>query len=170
MGVAIRTILKKYAEAIEALYALAYALKFKVEKGRVAMDYGVMPREGLWWADDPSQLSVSEKANWKWTAMIMQPRYVTAELVAAAFAEAKKKKDVSALNKTRFGSYHDGLSAQIMHLVPYVAEEPTVAKLHNFIEENGYLFDGTHQEIYLSDPRKSAPEKLRTILRQPIQT
>lgn len=160
---------QEYAEAIEALYALAYALKFKVKKSQVAIDYAVMPLEGLWWTDDPTQFSMSNKAIWKWTAMIMQPKYVTAELFGGALAEVKKKKDLTALNRVRFESYHEGLSAQIMHIGPYAAEGPTIAKLHGFIEENGYRLNGRHHEIYLSDPRKSAPEKLKTVLRQPIQ-
>lgn len=160
---------QEYAEAIEALYALAYALKFKVKKSKVAIDYAVMPLEGLWWTDDPTQFSMSNKAIWKWTAMIMQPKYVTAELLAGALAEVKKKKDLTALDRVRFESYHEGLSAQIMHIGPYAAEEPTIAELHSFIEENGYRLNGRHHEIYLSDPRKSAPEKLKTVLRQPIQ-
>lgn len=160
---------QEYAEAIEALYALAYALKFKVKKSKGAIDYAVMPLEGLWWTDDPTQFSMSNKAIWKWTAMIMQPKYVTAEQFAGALAEVKKKKDLTALDRVRFESYHEGLSAQIMHIGPYAAEEPTITTLHSFIEENGYRLNGRHHEIYLSDPRKSAPEKLKTVLRQPIQ-
>lgn len=159
---------QEYAEAIEALYALAYALKFKVKKSKVAIDYAVMPLEGLWWTDDPAQFSMSNKANWKWTAMIMQPKYVTADLFAGALAEVKKKKDLTALDRVRFESYHEGLSAQIMHIGHYAAEERTIAKLHSLVEESGYKLNGRHHEIYLSDPRKSAPEKLKTVLRQPI--
>lgn len=160
---------QEYAEAIEALYALAYALKFKVKKSKVGVDYAVMPLEGLWWTDDPSQFSLSNKAIWKWTAMIMQPKYVTAALFAEARVEVRKKKDLAALDKARFETYHEGLSAQIMHIGPYAAEASTIAKLHGFIQENGYRLKGKHHEIYLSDPRKSAPEKLKTVLRQPIQ-
>lgn len=160
---------REYAGAIEALYALAYALKFKVKKGQASIDYAVMPLEGLWWTDDPSQFNMSRKDIWKWTAMIMQPKYVTAELFAETLAEVGKKKDITALDRVRFDVYHEGLSAQIMHIGPYAAEESTIAKLHGFIAENGYKLRGKHHEIYLSDPRRSAPEKLTTVLRQPIQ-
>jgi hypothetical protein len=112
---------------------------------------------------------MSNKGIWKWTAMIMQPEYVTGELFAEALAEVRRKKDLVALDRVRFESYHEGLSAQIMHIGPYAAEEPTIASLHSFIRENGYELSGKHHEIYLSDPRRTAPEKLRTVLRQPIR-
>jgi len=157
-----------YQHAVEALFSLSYALKFRVKKSN-GVDYAVMPLEGLWWTDDPGQFSMSDKGVWKWTAMIMQPEYVTPELFVGALVEVKKKKDLTALDKVRFESYQEGLSVQIMHLGPYAAEKPTVARLYSFIKDNGYRLNGRHHEIYLSDPRKSAPEKLKTVLRQPIQ-
>jgi len=158
----------EYQQAMEALFSLSYALKFMVKKSN-GVDYAVMPLEGLWWTDDPGQFSMSNKGIWKWTAMIMQPEYVTGQVFAAALAEARRKKDLVALDRVRFESYHEGLSAQIMHIGPYAAEEPTIARLHSFIRENGYELSGKHHEIYLSDPRRTAPEKLRTVLRQPIR-
>ena len=158
----------EYKQAIEALYSLSYALKFKVKKD-IGVDYVVMPLEGLWWTDDPSQFSMSNKELWKWTAMIMQPEYVTPELFEKTLAEVRRKKGLPALDKVRFETYHEGLSVQIMHIGPYAAEEPTIARLHRFIEENGYELNGKHHEIYLSDPRRTAPERLKTILRQPVR-
>jgi len=158
----------EYQQAMEALFSLSYALKFMVKKSN-GVDYAVMPLEGLWWTDDPGQFSMSNKGIWKWTAMIMQPEYVTGQLFAAALAEARRKKDLVALDRVRFESYHEGLSAQIMHIGPYAAEEPTIARLHSFIRENGYELSGKHHEIYPSDPRRTAPEKLRTVLRQPVR-
>ncbi len=158
----------EYQQAMEALFSLSYALKFRVKKSN-GVDYAVMPLEGLWWTDDPGQFSMSNKGIWKWTAMIMQPEYVTGQLFAAALAEARRKKDLVALDRVRFESCHEGLSAQIMHIGPYAAEEPTIARLHSFIRENGYELNGKHHEIYLSDPRRTAPEKLRTVLRQPVR-
>jgi hypothetical protein len=158
----------EYQQAMEALFSLSYALKFRVKKSN-GVDYAVMPLEGLWWTNDPGQFSMSNKGIWKWTAMIMQPEYVTGELFAEALAEVRRKKDLVALDRVRFESYHEGLSAQIMHIGPYAAEEPTIARLHSFIRENGYELNGKHHEIYLSDPRRTAPEKLRTVLRQPIR-
>jgi len=160
---------QEYAGVGEALYSLAYALKFKIKK-KAGLDYAVMPLEGLWWVDEGVQFSTSNKEAWKWTAMIMQPEYVTAELFAETLAEVEKKKKLTALSKVRFEPYHEGLSAQIMHIGPHGEEEvPTVAKLHDFISQNGYKLRGKHHEIYLKDPRKTAPEKLQTVIRQPFE-
>ncbi|MGB5931944.1 MAG: GyrI-like domain-containing protein [Anaerolineae bacterium] len=160
---------QEYKDAIEALYSVSYALKFMVKKGESAIDYAVMPLEGLWWVDDMPQFSMENKDAWKWTAMIMQPEYVTEGLVNEALRQVEKKKNPPALSKIRFESFHEGLSAQIMHIGPYSAEGPTIERLHNFIKENGYELRGRHHEIYLSDPRRSAPEKMRTVIRQPMQ-
>ncbi len=157
-----------YQQAIEALFALSYALKFRVKKV-VGVDYAVMPLEGLWWTDDPRQFSLNNKGLWKWTAMMMQPEYVTGDLFADVLDEVKEKKGLVALARVRFETFHEGLSAQIMHIGPYAAEEPTIARLHDFIRESGYEPRGRHHEIYLSDPRRTAPEKMRTVLRQPVQ-
>jgi len=159
---------QEYKDAVEALFAVSYALKFMVKKGK-GVDYGVLPLEGLWWADDMTQFSTENKDIWKWTSMIMQPEYVTEDLVSKALEQVEKKKNPTALSKIRFESFHEGLSAQIMHIGPYSAEAPTIEKLHNFIKENGYELRGKHHEIYLSDPRRSTPEKLKTIIRQPMK-
>jgi hypothetical protein len=158
---------QEYKDAVEALFAASYALKFMV-KGK-GVDYGVLPLEGLWWTDDMTQFSMENKNIWTWTSMIMQPEYVTEDLVSKALEQVEKKKNPPALSKIRFESFHEGLSAQIMHIGPYSAEAPTIEKLHNFIRENGYELRGKHHEIYLSDPRRSAPDKLKTIIRQPMK-
>ena len=158
-----------YVAAIEALFTLSYALKFRVKKSQAGVDYAVMPLEGLWWADDPNQFGMQDKANWKWTAMIVQPPYVTAALVAEMLAETHKRTGLAALEKIRFASYPEGLSAQIMHIGPYATEEPTIARLHGFIAENGYTPRGKHHEVYLKDARRTAPEKLQTVVRQPVE-
>ena len=158
----------EYAQAVEALYALAYTLKFKIKKGAAQVDYAVMPLEGLWWVDDMSQFSAKRKDEWQWTMMILQPEYVTTGLFAETLSEVEKKKGLSALQKIRFESYHEGPSAQIMHIGPYAEEEPTIAKIHAFIRDCGYRLQGKHHEIYLNDPRKSAPGKLHTVIRQPF--
>lgn len=160
---------QEYAEAVAALYAVGYALKFKIKKGATGMDYAVMPLEGLWWADDMSQFNASNKEAWKWTMMIMQPEYVTAEMFAEALPEVEKKKKLAALSKVRFEPYHEGLAAQIMHIGSYSEEEPTIAKLHDFISQGGHKLRGKHHEIYLGDPRKIAPAKLQTVIRQPFK-
>jgi hypothetical protein len=160
---------QEYREAIEALYGLAYTLKFMLKKGEAAIDYVVPPLEGLWWADDMNSFLIGDKNAWYWTAMIMQPEHITLELVNQAREELQKKKNPAALPKLRFEAFHEGLSAQIMHIGSYSAEAPTIEKLHNFIHSSGYNRSGKHHEIYLSDPRKAAPEKLKTVIRQPIE-
>lgn len=160
---------QEYQDAIEALYAVSYALKFMVKKGEAAIDYVVMPLEGLWWTDDMSQFSADNKDIWKWTAMIMQPEYVTKDLVDEALKQVEKRKNPPALSKIRFESFHEGLGVQIMHIGPYAAEAPTIEKMHGFAKEEGYELRGKHHEIYLSDPRRSAPEKMKTAIRQPVR-
>ena len=159
---------KEFQEAIEALFSLSYTLKFLIKKSELAIDYGVMPLEGLWWADDMSKFSIDNKKDWKWTLMIMQPEFVEEKLIAKAKDQLKKKKDLSAQSKVRFETFSEGEAAQIMHIGPFSEEGPTIEKLHNFIRDNGYTLHGKHHEIYLSDIRRAAPEKWKTIIRQPI--
>jgi hypothetical protein len=108
------------------------------------------------------------KDAWKWTSMMVQPEFVTEALFAEAMAEVKKKKAPAAIDKVRLEKYTEGRCAQIMHIGPYSEEGPTIAKLHAFIEESGYEKTGKHHEIYLGDPRRAAPEKLKTVIRQPV--
>ena len=159
---------QEYRDAVEALFAVSYALKFMVKKGK-GVDYGVLPLEGLWWTDDMAQFSTENKDAWKWTSMIMQPEYVREDLVSKALEQVKKKKNPPALPKLRFQNFHEGLSAQTMHIGPYSAEGPTIERLHNFIKEKGYELRDKHHEIYLSDPRRSAPERMKTVIRQPVK-
>jgi hypothetical protein len=159
---------KAYAEAMQALYTAAYTLKFKIKK-ELAVDYPVMASEGLWWMDDMREFSAARKDEWKWTMMIMQPEIVSPELFSIALVEAAKKKDVPALSHLRLETFHEGKAAQIMYFGPYADEGPTITRLHQFIEDSGYNRFGKHHEIYLGDPRRSAPEKLRTIIRQPMR-
>lgn len=157
-----------YADAVEALFAVAYTIKFMVKKGDLAIDYGVMPLEGLWWAEEMANFSVDDKSNWQWTMMIMQPDFVTAEVVNNAIAAVTKKKNPAAIAKVRFAPFTEGLCAQILHIGPFSAEGPTIEKVHQFIAARGNLA-GKHHEIYLSDIRKADPAKWKTIIRQPMQ-
>jgi hypothetical protein len=159
---------QEYQEAIEALYAVAYSLKFtsKKEKG---LDYVVPPMEGLWWMENMAEFTTADKSAWDWTMMIMQPGWVTQDLFEKALEQVEKKKDLPALPKLRQETYHEGLSVQILYIGPYDAEAPTIARMHAFAAENGYQLAGKHHEIYLGDPRKVAPEKLKTVLRQPVR-
>ena len=159
---------KEYQEAIETLYSVSYTLKFMVKKGKQAIDYGVLPLEGLWWADDMSAFLAGDKDRWKWTAMIMQPQEIVTDTIAEEALELSKKKNPPALSKLRFEKFEEGLAVQIMHFGPYAEEGPTIKRMHDFIKENGYIPVGKHHEIYLGDPRRSAPEKLKTVIRQPV--
>jgi hypothetical protein len=158
-----------YRDAVEALYGVSYALKFMIKKGEEQIDYGVFPLEGLWWADDPSRFVHGNKDKWKWTSMIAQPRYVTTDLFALAVDQIGRKKGPGALSAVRFESYDEGTAAQIMHIGPFAEEGPTVARIHSFIVDNGCEVTGKHHEIYLSDFRKTSPDKLKTIIRQPFK-
>jgi hypothetical protein len=160
---------QEYQKAIEALYAVSYALKFIIKKGKQAIDYSVMPLEGLWWVDNGANFSTDNKDIWKWTSMIMQPKYVTEALFKDAVEQVKKKKNLPTLPKLRFQALLEGPSVQIMHIGPYASEESTIQKIRAHMMAQGYEVNGKHHEIYLSDPRKLAPEKLKTIIRQPVK-
>jgi len=158
---------QEYAAAIEALYGMAYTLKF-MSKGSGGPDWVVPPLEGLWWVEDMASFSAGNKDTWLWTAMIMQPAAVTEQMVHAAAEQLRVKKNPPALSKLRFATLDEGLSAQVMHIGPYAEETPTIERLHAFIDQQGHALRGKHHEIYLSDPRRTAPEKLNTVIRQPV--
>jgi hypothetical protein len=160
---------KAYAEAVEALFAVSSSAKFIVKKGPAAIDYGVMPLERLWWTDDLSQFSTADKANWKWTRMIMQPPPVTKSVIKMAQAAVSIKKGLMALAKLRFEGFAEGSCAQTLHLGPFSEEGPTIERVHQFIQSRGGKLRGKHHEIYLSDIRKAAPVKWKTVLRQPFR-
>jgi hypothetical protein len=156
-----------YRDALEALYGLSYTLKFALKK-ELGLSYRVGPLEGLWWADDMAVFSTGRKADYRWTMMIAQPDEVTAERFDRARDEVRRKKGPGVLDRTRLERFAEGLAAQILYLGPYRDEGPTIEGLHAFIRDAGHRLRGKHHEIYLGDPRRSAPEKLRTIIRQPI--
>jgi hypothetical protein len=157
-----------FAEAVAALFSVAYTLKFMLKKGPLAIDYGVMPLEALWWADDMRDFGLRDKSNWKWTAMVMQPPFVTQAMVDLAVAGVRKSKGLAALDKLRFEKFAEGKCAQTLHVGPFTTEGPTIEKVHQFIAARGKL-RGKHHEIYLSDIRRTAPEKCKTLVRQPMQ-
>lgn len=161
---------EEYMDAIQTLYPVAYSMKF-ISKLSYKKDYVVMPLEGLWWADDMSDFISGKRDNWKWKLFIVQPRFITKSIFNTAVKEVEKKKKPVAIKKIAFEKIKEGKSAQIVHVGPYSEEGPTVQKLHDFIESEGGKFTGNsqlHHEIYLGDPRKTAPEKLKTIIRQPF--
>jgi hypothetical protein len=158
----------EYRQAIEALFTVSYTLKFAIKRAPDGFDYGVMPLEGLWWAPDMSDFTSQNKSDWNWTAMIMQPDEVTQDLLEDAITSATAKKSLPAAAKLGLERFREGPAAQVMHVGPYSAEGPTIERLHEFIAESGRALRGKHHEIYLGDPRRSAPEKLKTVIRQPV--
>ncbi|MGR0220048.1 GyrI-like domain-containing protein [Agromyces sp. ZXT2-6] len=158
-----------YREAVEALFGVAYAVKF-ASKRALGRDFVVAPLEGLWWADDPRAFVARDKSAWDWTMLIVQPDWIDQDAVAAAIATARAKSPNPALDLLRLHHLHEGRSAQILHVGPYDDEAPTLARLHDeWMPQRGLTFNGAHHEVYLSDARRTAPEKLRTVLRQPVR-
>lgn len=163
-----------YQNALGVLYSVSYSIKMSKMGNSTPdgyFDYVVPPLEGLWWWDTPGP-EMPPRDTWRWVSMIRQPEFVTPEVFAEAVAAAKKKKPELDFSALRLETFHEGLCVQIMHIGPYSEEERSIAQLHAFIEQQG-LRDETgtrrkHHEIYLGDPRKTAPEKLRTVLRLPV--
>ena len=161
----------EFKNAVEALFPVAFKIKFTSKK-ELNKDYTVMPLEGLWWTEDMKDFSIENKDIWLWKVFIVQPDFITETMFESSIEEVKKKKDLPSIDKLKFETLNEGLSAQILHIGSYNNEPKTVKKLHDFIAEKGYSFDGLvqkHHEIYLSDMRKTASEKLKTILRQPVE-
>lgn len=158
-----------YAEAVEALFALSYALKFAVRNGPLAVDYRVMPLEGLWWADDPASFHSRARSAWKWTMMVMQPDPVDAALVEQARSTVAARRSVAALGRVRFERFAEGPAAQTLHVGPFSEEGPTIQRVHDWIQETGARLAGKHHEIYLSDVRKADPARWKTVIRQPMR-
>lgn len=159
----------EYKDAVQALYSVAYTLKFQIKKSQTAIDYPVMPLEGLWWVDDMKLFSVENKKAWKWTMMILQPKLVNEELVKNAIQQVMDKKGIQAADKVRLESLSENEVVQLLHKGPYSAEAENIQKLHQAIEEKGFSRSGKHHEIYFNSPLKTAPENLKTILRQPYR-
>ncbi len=154
-----------YSQAVEVLFSVSYTAKFALKKGPLAIDYAVMPLEGLWWAADWSVFLTDDRTSWKWTMMIMQPDFVPAEVINNAIDRVGRTKDLPALKNIRFERFHEGRCAQILHIGPFSEERTTIEKLHGYIDSRSGC-SGKHHEIYLSDIRRAAPAKWKTIIRQ----
>lgn len=157
----------EFRESVSALYSVAYAAKFALKRAAV-LDYTVMPLEGLWWVPDMERFATAARSTWRWTVMIMQPNEVTDAVYAAAVAKAATKAP-ALINRVRIEDFAEGRCAQVLHRGPYSSEGPTIAALHEFIGAHGLSPHGKHHEIYLSDPNRSAPEAMKTIIRQPVR-
>ena len=159
----------EYADAVESLFGVAYAVKFRSRKS-LGRDLVVAPLEGLWRAADPAAFVTRDKASWDWTMLIAQPDWIDDALVIEAVAAVRAKGEKPALDRLRFDRLHEGTSVQILHVGSYDGEAPTLARLHDeWMPQHGLTFNGDHHEIYLSDARRTAPAKLRTVLRQPVR-
>jgi hypothetical protein len=158
-----------YARAVEALYTVAYTIKF-ASKRTLDRDFVVGPLEGLWWADRPEVFITRDKGAWHWRMLISQPDWITADLIDEAKQGGLAKKSLPTIADVRHETLHEGLSAQVLHVGPYDDEGPVLAELHHeYLAANNLRMSGHHHEIYLGDPRRAAPAKLKTILRQPVQ-
>jgi hypothetical protein len=159
---------EQYQQAIEALYSIAYTTKFARKKAD-GTDYPVMALEGLWWADDYKEFDpeTGDRNKWQWRSMIMQPDFITKKEFQSAQEAAARKKPNPLIPEVRFESFKEGKSVQIMHIGPYSAEAPDIRRMHEKIQEMGGKFNGLHHEIYLSDPRRTDPSRIKTVLRQP---
>ena len=157
---------ESFQDAVKALFGVSYKTKFKIKKEK-NIDYAVMPLEGLWWADDMNDFINFNKSNWRWILMIMQPEFITSDIIMSTIDIIEKKEPNNDLNKLKLAKFTEGNSAQIMHIGPYSTEGPNIQRLHQKIAEIGGQLSGKHHEIYLSDPRRISPDKMKTVLRQP---
>jgi len=163
-----------FAESTQALYGLAYTLKFMLKKHATnAVDYPVMPLEGLWWVED-GMFDITIKDNWFYTLMILQPDAITRAVFTEGLEQVRKKKgDSSNLSQLRLAHFEEGICMQMMHIGPYATEPATIERMRAFALENGYRDrvgpNGKHHEIYIGDPRKADPSKLKTVLRHPLE-
>ena len=157
-----------FAEAIQTLFSSAYTIKFALKKAG-GPDERVAPLEGLWWAGEAVDFAASSKDDWDWTLMIRIPDAATDELVADALTSVAAKKPDLDVGRVRVEHFAEGLAAQVMYVGPYAEEGPTIAALHTFIAQHGHRRAGKHHEIYLGDPRRADPTRLKTLLRQPVE-
>jgi len=163
-----------FQEAMMALYGISYTLKFNAKlRKENSVDYPVMALEGLWWIEG-GEFDINKKDNWLYTVMMLQPDFITPEMFEQAREQVRKKRgDSAALTKMRFKPFEEGLCVQVMHIGPYADEPATVERMKSFARENGYRdlvgLGGKHHEIYLGDPRRADPAKLKTVLRHPIE-
>jgi hypothetical protein len=158
-----------FLEAVQALFGASYTLKFQSkQRKKDAIDYPVMALEALWWVED-GQFELSKPDNWSWRALMMQPDHITTEMLTEALAQLHEKRPSPGLDRLRLERFREGLCIQTMHIGPYSEEPATVERMRAFAEENGYAFANRHHEIYLSDPRRCAPAKMKTALRHGVE-
>ena len=161
-----------YQEAMQLLYGASFSLKMKIIKPTTGKDYVIPPLEGLWWADDMSVFTteyMERKDEWKWTSMVRIPDFVSEEQIEKGLTIFQKSKNPENFDKLRYEKYAEGTVVQVLHLGPFSEEGPVIERMHEFALAQGYILHEKHHEIYISDPRRTKPEKLRTVIRQPIK-
>ncbi len=158
----------EFQNAIGALYSITFTLKFARKKAGLGPDYTISPLEGLWWMADGQPFDIARTGQWRWTLMIMQPDFIDPAEFAQTLGELKLSKPNPALAKLRLEAFEEGPSVQIMHVGPYSAEAENIQKMEDYCAAHGYALRGRHHEIYLGDPRRARPDKLRTLLRHPF--
>jgi hypothetical protein len=158
----------RFEQCVQSLYSVAYCVKLALRKAGGHEDYVVGPLEGLWWTDDPVAFTLDKRDTWKWTLMLAQPQFITETMVWQAVADASAGDDAPLSAAVRLESLEEGLCCQILHVGPNEDEAATIARMHAFIHAKGHHLRGRHHEIYMNDPRRNAPQKRRTILRQAI--
>jgi hypothetical protein len=161
---------EEFQNAIAALYGVTYTMKFSRKKAGIGPNYSVSPLEGLWWMADGADFDMSRPADWRWTLMIMQPDFITREEFTRTVSQLAIEKRNAFLNRLRLELFDEGKVVQILHIGPYDQEARSLEKLQAYVKAHGYKFRGKHHEIYLGDPRRAKPDKLRTILRHPISS
>ena len=157
---------ESFTRAMSVLYSVAYTMKFRAKK-LLKKDYDMMAPEGLWWMKG-DKFDTNQRDKWLWTLMIVVPDFVNDKLFKESVEEVRKKKNPPGLDLARLETFNEGTSVQIMHIGPYSSEPESIAKLDDYAKERGYKLAGKHHEIYLGDPRRAAPSKLRTIVRHPV--
>lgn len=162
------TLAREFRRAVETLRYLSFALKFNLQELKPNLDYSIMPLEALLWSEE-EEVSIERRDQWRWTAMVMQPDFVTEEHFRATAEEVMSSKMAKTIDKVRFARFGEGLAVQTLHLGPFDDGGRAVRRLHDYIAHNGYRPAGLHHEIYLSDPLRTPPERMRTILRQAVQ-
>jgi len=160
---------EEFQAAMGSLYPIAYTVKFESKAG--GSDFTVMPLEGLWWTDPPEAFASKAKSDWLWTVMLLQPDFVTRNMIddAVATCVGGGKIPAEVAGKIRLERLDEGIAGQILHIGPYADEGPTIRTLHGHMRDSGYRLRGRHHEIYMSDPRRVAPENMKTIIRQPME-
>jgi len=156
-----------FREAMGALYNIAYTMKFRAKR-MLKKDYDMMAPEGLWWMKG-NRIDMERRDSWLWTLMILVPDFVSPKLFSDSITEVRSKKNPPGLDRARLEVLDEGASLQIMHVGPYSSEAESIGKMDAFAKEHGYKMVGKHHEIYLGDPRRAAPSKLKTIIRHPVK-